>query len=123
MGDFVPGLVPETFVGDAPESSLLGVGPRVVRADAFAAGFREARLDLCARALDLSLANSRAESCFVAVLSVDDLVVVEAVEAGLLVALFLAPLIFDGRLVTTFASALSEAAWETVGVGVLIVDS
>lgn len=110
VGDFVPGM-PGTFVGDVAESSLLGVGPRFVRADVFAPGFREARLDLCAMALDLSLATSRAESCFGAVLSVDGFAVVEAVvEASLLVALFLVPWMFDGRLVSTVGPALSGEA-------------
>lgn len=94
-------------MGDLFEVSWDGVETRVVLDDVLAAGFREARLDLWAR-LDRSLAISRAESGLVVVLE-GDIVPEEAeVVAGLLEALLLAVLMFDGRLVTVFAAGLSE---------------
>lgn len=113
VGDLVRALGAWAFVGDVFEVSWDGVEPRVVRDEVFAAGFREARLGLWAR-LDRSLATSRAESGLVVVLE-DDIVPGEAeVEAGLLEALLLAVLMFDGRFVTVFAPGLSGEALDPV---------
>lgn len=103
VGDFVRVLVPWPFVGEVFGASWEGVEPRVIRADVFAAGFKEARLGLCARALDRCFATSLAEIGLVVVL-VDDFASVEvAAELGL------APLMLDGRLETVFGPVLSTA--------------
>lgn len=120
VGDFVRGLGPWAVVEEAFGDSWDGVGPRAVRADVFAAGFKEARLGLCARALDLSLATSLAEGCLVVVLADDFAAVAGAAELGLLGALLLAPLMFDGRLETVFWAGLSEAAFDSVLLGSLV---
>lgn len=46
VGDFVRGLVAWEFVGEAFGPSCDSVEPRAVRAEVFAAGFKEARLGL-----------------------------------------------------------------------------
>ena len=94
----------------APESWSV---PLEAGADVFAAGFREALLGLWAR-LDRSLATSRAESGLVVVLEDDIVPEVAEVGAGLLEALLLAVLMFDGRLVTVFAPGLPEEALDAV---------